>query len=203
MMQAATIHQPMEFISKHHASSQAMQEEWEEIKVAKADPARFEVLYDRYYERIFSFIYQRLEDKELAYDTASQVFLKAMQSLHKYEFRGLPFASWLFRIAKSEVYQLFRDRKAERTVNIDKVSLKGMSDEIEEDVYGPYLEILKSSIAELEEGELQLVEMRFFEKRSFKEIGEILNITENNSKVKVYRILDKLKKILITNKKVG
>jgi RNA polymerase sigma-70 factor (ECF subfamily) len=201
MMQAATINQPMEFLAKHHASSQAMQDEWEEIKEAKLNPARFEILYDRYYERIFSFVYQRLEDKELAFDTSSQVFLKAMQSLHKYEFRGLPFASWLFRIAKSEVYQLFRDRKAERTVNIDKVSLKGMSDEIEEDIYGPYLEILKSSIAELEEGELQLVEMRFFEKRSFKEIGEILNITENNSKVKVYRILDKLKKILISNKK--
>ncbi len=193
----------MEFISKHHASSEAMLEEWEEIKVAKADPAKFEVLYDRYYERIFSFVYQRLEDKELAFDTASQVFLKAMQSLHKYEFRGLPFASWLFRIAKSEVYQLFRDQKAERTVNIDKVSLKGMSDEIAEDIYEPYFDVLKESIAELEEDDLQLVEMRFFEKRSFKEIGEILHITENNSKVKVYRILDKLKKILISKKKNG
>ena len=49
---------------------------------------------------------------------------------------------------------------------------------------------------ELPEDELQLIEMRFFEKRSFKEIGEILEITENNAKVKTYRILEKLKKII-------
>jgi RNA polymerase sigma-70 factor (ECF subfamily) len=200
-MQSAIIHSPMELVSKYHVSSQSMLTEWEEIKLAKAEPARFEVLYDRYYERIFGFIYQRLEDKELAFDTTSQVFLKAMQNLPKYEFKGVPFSSWLFRIAKSEVYQLFREQKAERTVNIDTVSLKGMVDEMAEDFYEPYFEILKNSVAELEEDDLQIVEMRFFEKRSFKEIGEILNITENHAKVKLYRILDKLRKILTKNKK--
>jgi RNA polymerase sigma-70 factor (ECF subfamily) len=202
-MQAATLYHPMELASKYHASSQAMLEEWEEVKTAKADPARFQVLYERYYERIFSFIYQRLDDKDLAFDTTSQVFLKAMQSLHKYEFKGVPFASWLFRIAKSEVYQLFRNQKAVRTVNIDKVSLKGMVGEMEEDFYEPYYEILKDSVGELGEDDMYFIEMRFFEKRSFKEIGEIMNITENHSKVKVYRILDKLKKILIQKKKKG
>ncbi|MBL7885021.1 MAG: sigma-70 family RNA polymerase sigma factor, partial [Bacteroidia bacterium] len=53
-----------------------------------------------------------------------------------------------------------------------------------------------SIISELPEDELQLIEMRFFEKRAFKEIGEILNITENNAKVKTYRIIEKLKKIV-------
>jgi RNA polymerase sigma-70 factor (ECF subfamily) len=191
----------MDFVSKYHASGQAMQAEWEEIKAAKADPARFEVLYDRYYERIFSFIYQRLDDKEQAFDATSQVFLKAMKSLYKYEFKGVPFASWLFRIAKSEVYQLFRDQKAEKTLNIDRVNLKGMVEEMEEDFYEPYYDILKESVAELGEEDMSFIEMRFFEKRSFKEIGEIMNITENHSKVKVYRILEKLKKILIKNKK--
>jgi RNA polymerase sigma-70 factor (ECF subfamily) len=200
-MQSAIIQYPMELVSKYHVSSQSMLDEWEEIKAAKEVPARFEVLYDRYYERIFSFIYQRLEDKELAFDTTSQVFLKAMQSLHKYEFKGVPFASWLFRIAKSEVYQLFRTRKAEHTVNIEKVNLKGLVEEIADDFYEPYLEILKESVAELSEDDLQMVEMRFFEKRSFKEIGEILEITENHAKVRLYRILDKLKKILMKRKK--
>jgi RNA polymerase sigma-70 factor (ECF subfamily) len=201
-MQSATIFHPMDLVSKYHASSQALQEEWVEIQAAKVNPARFEVLYDRYYERIFSFIYQRLDNKDLAFDTASQVFLKAMQSLHKYEFKGVPFASWLFRIAKSEVYQLFRNQKADRTLNIDKVNLKGMVEEMSEDVYEAYYEILKDSVAELKEEEMAFIEMRFFEKRSFKEIGEIMDITENHAKVKVYRILEKLKKILIKNKKV-
>jgi RNA polymerase sigma-70 factor (ECF subfamily) len=46
----------------------------------------------------------------------------------------------------------------------------------------------------LKENELQLIEMRFFEKRSFREIGEILDLTENNAKVKTFRALAKLKK---------
>jgi len=159
------------------------------------------VLYDRYYERIFSFIYQRLDDKDLAFDTASQVFLKAMQSLHKFKFKGVPFASWLFRIAKNEVYQLFRNQKATRTVNIEKAGLKTLVDDMEEDFYEPYYELLKESVASLEEEEIQFVEMRFFEKRAFKEIGEIMDITENHAKVKLYRILDKLKKALLKKRK--
>jgi len=48
----------------------------------------------------------------------------------------------------------------------------------------------------LEDQEMELIELRFFEKRPFKEIGEILDITENNAKVRTYRILDKLKSLL-------
>jgi RNA polymerase sigma-70 factor (ECF subfamily) len=51
-------------------------------------------------------------------------------------------------------------------------------------------------IQSLNQDELQFIEMRFFEDRSFKEIGMILNITENNAKVKTYRILDKIRKII-------
>jgi RNA polymerase sigma-70 factor (ECF subfamily) len=200
-MQSASITHTMDLVSKYHVTGVAMKEEWVEIQAAKADPARFEVLYDRYYERIFSFIYQRLNDKEQAFDATSQVFLKAMKNLYKYEFKGVPFASWLFRIAKSEVYQLFREQKADKTLNIDRVNLKGMVQEMEEDFYEPYYDILKDSVAELGEDEMLFIEMRFFEKRSFKEIGEIMQITENHSKVKVYRILEKLKKILIKNKR--
>ncbi|MFI5149118.1 MAG: RNA polymerase sigma factor [Bacteroidia bacterium] len=200
-MQPAILHHPMEYVSKYHASTEALNEEWVEIQAAQANPARFEVLYDRYYERILSFIYQRLDDKDLAFDITSQVFLKAMQNLHKFQFKGVPFASWLFRIAKNEVYQLFRDQKAERTVNIEKVNLKSMVEEMDEDMYEPYYGLLKESVASLDEAEIQFIEMRFFEKRAFKEIGEIMNITENHAKVKLYRILDKLKKALLKKKK--
>jgi RNA polymerase sigma-70 factor (ECF subfamily) len=55
-------------------------------------------------------------------------------------------------------------------------------------------------IKQLPEDDLQMVEMRFFEKRAFKEIAEILNITENNAKVRMYRILERLKKTIVTRK---
>lgn len=54
---------------------------------------------------------------------------------------------------------------------------------------------LLKAISELKEADVQLIEMRFFEQRAYKEMGEILAITENNAKVKTFRALDKLKQL--------
>lgn len=178
-----------------------MQQEQILVDAAKQDPEQFRGLYNRYYERIFLYVWQRLDDKEVAHDVTSQVFLKAMQNLYKYEFKGVPFASWLYRIAKSEVYTVLRKQQTQRTVNIDSVGMGDMVQEMEEDQYAEWMPVLSAAVAELEEDDLQMVEMRFFEKRPFKEIADILDITENNAKVKTYRILEKLKKILIEKKK--
>lgn len=186
----------MEVVSKYHATREDMLREQQLVDEAKQDPARFQALYNKYYERIFLFVWQRMDDKEVAHDVTSQVFLKAMLNLHKYEFKGVPFASWLYRIAKSEVYTVFRQQQAQRTVNIETSGLRDMVDEMEDDKYGPYIEILKEAVTELEEDDMQFIEMRFFEKRAFKEIADIFGITENNAKVKTYRILEKLKKII-------
>ncbi|MBI3511373.1 MAG: sigma-70 family RNA polymerase sigma factor [Bacteroidetes bacterium] len=186
----------MEVVSKYHATREDMLNEQVLVEEAKKEPSRFQALYNKYYERIFLFVWQRMDDKEAAHDVTSNVFLKAMLNLHKYEFKGVPFASWLYRIAKSEVYTVFRQQQAQRTVNIETVLLGDMAEEMEEDKYGAYIGILKEAVLELEEEDMQFIEMRFFEKRAFKEIAEIFGITENNAKVKTYRILEKLKKII-------
>ena len=118
-----------------------------------------------------------------------------MASLPKYEFRGVPFSSWLFRIAKSELYQSFRDKKAQRTVSLDSVTIVQFIDELNEDFSEEQRTTLLNSLQLLKEHQLLLIEMRFFEKRSFKEIGEIVGLTENNAKVKTFRALVKLKEI--------
>jgi len=181
--------------SKYHATQTDMANELAIIESAKNDIARFAPIYDKYYEQIFRFIFQRLDDKEQAFDATQQVFLKAMDSLKKYEFRGVPFASWLYRIASTEVHNLFRAQKTQRTVNIDSVSVYDIIEEIQENKVDKYHDKIVEIIGnELNEDDLQLIEMRFFEKRSFKEIAEILDMTENNAKVKTYRILERLKK---------
>lgn len=201
-MRSLTIKPPgMEVVSKYHASQEDMRQEQEQVELARHDAEHFRPLYNKYYERIFLFVWQRVDDKESAHDVTSQVFLKALSNLHKYQFRGVPFASWLYRIAQSEVYNAYRKLKVQPTVQMDTAGIKDMQDELEEDVLGPYLPILSESIRQLPEDDISLIQMRFFEKRAFKEIAEILDITENNAKVKTYRILEKLKKILIANKK--
>ncbi len=179
----------------YHHSVQLLEEELEWIRRAKQDPAHFGVLYKKYHEQIFRYIYQRMDDTELASDVTSQVFLKAMKNLHKYEYRGVPFGSWLYRIAKSELYQSFRDRKNTRTVNVETVQLSGMVAEIDEAENEQNRRRLFACLGKLRENDLQLIEMRYFEKRSFREIGEIMDITENNAKVKTFRALERMKQL--------
>lgn len=178
----------------YHHTNEKLQAELEWIQQAKRDPEKFGPLYRKYHEQIFRYVYQRMDDSELAYDVTSQVFLKALKNIKKYEFRGVPFGSWLYRIAKSELYQAFRDRSAKRTVNVETLHLTDMIEEFDEEENEANKKKLFATIGKMKEEEVQMIELRFFEKRPFKEIAEILDITENNAKVKSFRILKKLKK---------
>jgi RNA polymerase sigma-70 factor (ECF subfamily) len=184
----------------YHQSTFRLEDEMSLIEIAKKDPRQFAPLYKKYHEAIFRYVYKRVDDEEAAYDITSCVFVKALASLPKYEFRGVPFSSWLFRIAKSELYQSFRDKKAQRTVSIDSVTIVQFIDELNEDFSEEQRITLLNSLKLLKDHQLQLIEMRFFEKRSFKEIGEIVGLTENNAKVKTFRTLVKLKEIFNRNK---
>jgi RNA polymerase sigma-70 factor (ECF subfamily) len=86
--------------------------------------------------------------------------------------------------------------KDKRAVNADIGDLRNICSETEEPFFEEYIPAIKKLLLELESDDLQMVEMRFFEKRPFKEIAEILNITEVNAKVRMYRIIEKLKKQL-------
>jgi len=180
----------------YHHSEEKLLKELEWVKYAQTNPRGFEPLYNKYYEQIFRYIHQRMDDKEMAYDITSQVFLKALNNIQKYEFRGVPFASWLYRIAKSELYQSFRDRKSSRTVNVESIHLYEIIDDLEEDRTEENRSIILSVLQEMDEEDVQMIELRFFEKRSFREIGEILEITENNAKVKSHRVVTRMKKLL-------
>ncbi len=181
----------------YHQTNDRLQEELVIIQEAKDNPERFGPLYQKYHEQIFRYIYQRMDDEHLAFDVTSQVFVKALKNLHKYEYRGVPFSSWLYRIAKSELYQAFRDRKARRTVNVESMHLFEMVEEFEEDDSAVNKKKLLQCLSLLKDGDLQLIELRYFEKRSYREIGEILEITENNAKVRTFRALERLKKLFM------
>ena len=170
------------------------------VEAAKRNPERFGVLYERYYRDIFLFVFKRCADEELAADVCSQVFLKAMLHLKRYEYKGVPFSAWLYRIASNEVNQHFRKAKSQRVISMEKMDIERMVEEaggtehkvLEEEQQATLVELLN----EASEDEVQLLELRFFERRSFKEVAFILGITENNAKVKVYRLIERLKKRL-------
>ena len=106
-----------------HLSAPRIGEEELWIEEAKKDPVNFEPLYNRYFQPVFRFIYQRMDSKEVTADVASQVFLKALLNIHKYSFMGLPFFAWLCRIAISEIGNHYERSKKYRAINIETSGL--------------------------------------------------------------------------------
>lgn len=174
--------------------------EGEAVLIHKAlhNPAEFRTLYNRYFKEIFRYIFKRLGDKELTADLAQQVFLIALSNLGKYQFRGVPFSAWLYRIASNLCMDYFRKSKRVRYVVIEDIALINLVDELTSDqTVEEWHERLPHILELLSEQELQLIELRFFEARPFKEVAEILDLTENNAKVRTYRVLDKMKKLFV------
>jgi RNA polymerase sigma-70 factor (ECF subfamily) len=186
-----------------HQSQEEIQQELAVIARAKTDPNRFSPLYEKYYKAIFLFVYRRVDDEELSGDLTSQVFLKAILNLPRYEYKGVPFSAWLYRIASNEINQHFRQNKTERTISIETEGLERLLGELSETSREPEEkeQIIIESMNLLNKEEVQYLELRFFEDKSFREIGYIMLVTENNAKVKTYRILDKIKKMLTGRKK--
>jgi RNA polymerase sigma-70 factor (ECF subfamily) len=177
----------------YHKTDSQIADEQRIIDETCKNPQHFEKLYDKYYEAIYRFVFKRLEEKQDAYDVTAQVFLKALQNLPRYKHMGLPFSSWLFRIAKSEVYQFLRDNNKIRVIDIESTQLNDLQEETGYEEREMLLQCLEQILPELSNNELLLLEMRYFEKKSFKEVSEILNVSENNAKVKMHRIIEKLK----------
>lgn len=177
-----------------HQTPERLREEQLWVIEAQSDPTKFEPLYRKYYEAILRYLNQRLDDEELAQDLASQVFIKALKNIRNYEHRGVPFGSWLYRIAKSELYQSYREKNQVKKVSTDQVQIATI-DQLFFDNQEAEMNrsVLLKAMQRLKSDQLRLIEMRFFEQLSFKEIGELIGITENNAKVKTFRALEKLR----------
>ena len=164
------------------------------VDLSKKDISHFRHLYDKYYVPIFRFVQKRIGDVEVSNDVTSQVFLKAIQSLSKYENRGFPFSSWLYRIATNEVSQHFRSQKVQNQVYIDDKMLTRIGTDMESHDMEGDLVFLEKSIGFLEEEEQSLIQYRFFDDLSYQQISEVTGLSENNARVKTFRIIQKLKK---------
>jgi len=73
------------------------------IEASQEDPRRFDELYERYFYRVYAFALARTGDPSMAEDVTSETFRQAFQNLAHFQWRGVPFSSWLFRIAANNV----------------------------------------------------------------------------------------------------
>ena len=169
------------------------------IREALKNPRAFAPLYERYYEGVFRFIQGKVQRMDLAGELTSNVFTKAMVNLKKYEDRGFPFSSWLYRIASNEVMDHFRRLKRTPTMEVSEQMMIPLGNDLEEKIHREStIERLLEILSNLDSEIRKLIEMRYFDQLSFKEIGGILNIQEDAAKRRVYRAMDKYKNAVKT-----
>ena len=175
-------------------SEEEIRLEYEVIERSKADPRAFGVLYEKYFDRIFNFIYRQTDDEELTGDLCSQTFMQALKNVSKYQFRGIPVSAWFYKIASNEVNKYYRKRNQVKVFSIEESRIRELMDLADEEYDEEIIERLLNFMKDLPTDMLEVLELRFFEDKDFKEIAFILDITESGAKMRVYRALDRLRK---------
>lgn len=168
-------------------------QEYEILDRARKNPQAFGELYEKYFDRIFNFVYRQTDDEDLTADLTSQSFFIALKNVDRYQFRGVPFSAWLYKIATNEVNKHYRKKKQTKVFSIEEVRIMELMKQADEEYNEEIVIRLMNYLKELPTDMLQVLELRFFEDKDFKEIAFILDITESGAKMRTYRALDRLR----------
>ena len=168
------------------------------VEAARREPAAFGVLYERYVDRIYGYIYHRVGNAQEAEDLTARTFYRALDKLDSYEDRGAPFAAWLFRIAHNLMANWHRDRSRRRFLSLDRLwAQKSENDSPEEHVeVEENREALWSAINRLPEERRNLLLWKFGNQMSNLEIGELMDKSESAIKSLYFRTLSALRQDL-------
>jgi len=164
------------------------------VEAAQRDPAEFEALYELHFERVYAFVASRVRDRATAEDVTSEVFHKGLSNLPSYEWRGVPFAAWLLRIAANAIVDCAKraarefpapDDPPEPAVPIDLQDSQMRAIEHRAQLF--------RLVGQLPEIQKQVVYERFVEQRSIREIAQRLGKTEGAVKQLQLRAVQNLR----------
>ena len=155
----------------------------------------FSILYERYVNRIYNYIFYRVGNAHDAEDITARVFYRAMGSITRYDYRGLPFSAWLYRIAHNLVANWYRDNARKKEVLLEEVGqFQQRSEHLEVAmVQSQENEILMKAIRSLPAERQQLIILKLVEDLSNQEIGEIMGKSEGAIKSLYHRTLISLR----------
>lgn len=160
------------------------------IAESKKDSAAFAVLYDRYVQSIYRYLYYRVGSAPEAEDLTSQTFLSALEALPRYQHQG-NFAAWLYRIAHGKIVDYVRSRQ--KQLPIKETYLADARDMLSDISNSEEIERLFEMIHMLEDDEQELIRLRYTAGLPFTQIAAILDRNENAVKKSLYRIVARLK----------
>lgn len=158
---------------------------------AKTDLKEFDYLYRKYFPKINNFVFHRVNNESDRHEIVSNVFFKAMKKIslfHYLDSRKCSFSSWLYRIAVNEINQFYRNVKRSQKI-IDTYAFN----QVEGSEMGISYELVRKRLQSFGAEEQNMIALKYFEKLSYKEMGEIYKKSEGAIKVKVHRLISKLR----------
>jgi RNA polymerase sigma-70 factor, ECF subfamily len=159
------------------------------VEAAKKDPGRFAELYELNFTRVYGYIARRVGDRDLAQDLTSDVFHKALAGIQSFEWRGVPFAGWLLRIAANMIVDRSK-RGAKEITGLDDTPEPSMQVSLEESDQGAQIFRL---VEQLPADQRRVIGMRFAEEKSIREIANELGRSEGAVKQLQFRALQNLR----------
>jgi len=156
------------------------------IEAAQQDPSRFAELYEANFARVYAFIARRVHDRDVAEDLTAEVFQQALANLRRFEWRGVPFAAWLLRIAANAIAD--RWQRTGRELPADAADEPAIEDDgIERRA------MLFKLVDTLPDDQRAVLIGRFVEAKSVREIARELGRTEGAIKQLQFRALQALR----------
>jgi RNA polymerase sigma-70 factor (ECF subfamily) len=157
----------------------------------------FGQLYDAYMERIYRFVYFRVEDQQTAEDITSQVFLKAWSNLDRFSFNRTPYLAWLYTIAHNAVIDHYRTRKVTAALDDVQLSQQDHAEAVENEIdLSSEMKTIKTALQELTDDQQKVLTLKFIEGMSNNEIARHLGKREGAIRALQMRGLQALAKQL-------
>ena len=159
------------------------------VLYVKGENQAFDVLVERYKDRVYSYIYHSVKNEDLADDIFQDTFVKAITTINqgRYTENG-KFLPWIFRIAHNLIIDSFRQEKSENTQScdvedVDILNRKDLSEStIEEQIVTEQIyQAVKHLVHALPKSQRDVLTMRYYKNMSFKEIAESTNVSINTA----------------------
>jgi len=161
------------------------------IEAAQKDPARFADLYELHFERVYAYIVRRVRDRAETEDLTGEVFHQALANLKRFEWRGIPFAAWLFRIAANLISD--RWQHSRREIVDDSAVISTAKVEPAEIEAVEKRATLFRLVETLPPEQRRVVVLRFAEQKSIQQVAREIGKTEGAVKQLQFRALTNLR----------
>jgi RNA polymerase sigma-70 factor, ECF subfamily len=156
------------------------------VEAAQRDPSRFADLYERNFYRVYAYVARRVSDRHCAEDLTAEVFSEALAGIGKFEWRGVPFAAWLLRIASHAIADHWK-RTGRESGGTSPEADPTAPDETERHA------MLFQLVNRLPEAQFRVIHMRFVEQKSIREIAQALDRSEGAVKQLQLRAIENLR----------